>query len=353
MSDSQREEPNIAPLEPGEERLLQTVHRADGNRNDIYLVHRRPSDDETTGAGEAINFVAVIRYTDEDPNDTEPPWAWQRGPTERRIYIALAEAIVNAPPLPGSSVSLDPQVEWFADRIRESAGPAPTAMETAAKFAQQYVVSCGEVLSAADACLEVANRAAGARNSIAHHQNDGLPGTSIALRNFATWAEHAEQEFVPLYLAFDEACATARGYAAQLLSAGPLRAEMVLAMSYGEDVLDRVATAKGILGATFGPTPAAFLQGVEAANALMQNPTDDGNIYRPHAPTTGPRSSGAASISVSSSLQPKPPTGIDVPKPAGPPGDGARHCTSGGCSVHRVPTSAKRCPECGHLTQVR
>jgi hypothetical protein len=285
MTDSDGAEPDIAPLEEGEERLLQTVHRADGNRNDIYLLHRRRSDDAATGAGEPINFVAVIRSTDQDPNDSSPPWAWQRGPTERSIYIALAEAIVNAPPPPGSSVWLHPDVQWFADRIRESAGPEPTEMETAANWVHLYVAACGEVLTAANECLEVANRAVGARNKIAQHRNDGLPGTPIAIRNFTNWAEQAEREFVPLYRTFDEACTAARDNAAQLLSSDARRAEMVLAMSVSEDVLDNVATAKGILGASFGPTPAAFLQGVEAANALMQNPPDDGNIYRPLAPT--------------------------------------------------------------------
>ena len=285
MTESHSAEPDIAPLEEGEERLLQTVHRADGNRNDIYLLHRRPSDDAARGAGEPVNFVAVIRSTDQDPDDSSPRWAWKRGPTERSIYIALAEAIVNAPPLPGSSVSLHPDVQWFADRIRESTGPAPTEMETAANWAQLYVAACGEVLTAANECLEVANRAQGARSKIAQHQNDGAPGTPIAIRNFTKWAEQAEQAFVPLYRAFDQACTAARDNAAQLLSSDPLRAEMVLEMSVSEDVLDNVATAKAILGASSGPTPAAFLRGVEAANALMQNPPDDGNIYQPLAPT--------------------------------------------------------------------
>jgi hypothetical protein len=286
MTDSQDAEPDIAPLEQGEERLLQTVHRADGNRNDIYLLHRRPDDDVTTGAGDPINFVAVIRSTDPDPGDTSPPWAWQRGPTERSICIALAEAVVNAPPPPGCSVSLHSDVQWFVDRMREGAGPGPTAMETVANRVQLYVAACAEVLAAANECLEVANMAAGARSKIAQHRNDGLPGTPIAIRNFTNWAEQAERDFVPLYRAFDEACTTARENAAQLVGSDPRRVEMVLAMSVSEDVLGTVATAKGILGATFAPTPAAFLQGVEAANALMQNPPDDGNIYRPLAPTS-------------------------------------------------------------------
>ncbi len=158
-------------------------------------------------------------------------------------------------------------------------------METLGLSVYQYLAACGEVLTAANACLEVANRAVGARSKIAEHQNDGLPGTPIAIRNFMSWAEEAEREFVPLYRTFDAACSAARESAAQLLDPDPLRAEMSLAMQASEDALNNVATAKGILGANFGPTPAAFLDGVEAANALMQNPPDDGNIYRPLAPT--------------------------------------------------------------------
>ncbi len=49
MTEPQEGEPRIAPLTEDEERLLQTVHRPDGNRNDIYLMHRRPTDDQVIG----------------------------------------------------------------------------------------------------------------------------------------------------------------------------------------------------------------------------------------------------------------------------------------------------------------
>ncbi len=67
---------------------------------------------------------------------------------------------------------------------------------TAAKWAQLYVAACGEVFAAANACLEVTNRAIGARNLAAKR-------------------------------------------------------------------------------------PQVFLQGIDEANGLMQNPRDEGNIYRP------------------------------------------------------------------------
>ena len=281
LTEPQDGEPVIPPLAPGEERLLNTVHRADGNRNEIYLVHRRPSDDQVTGAGEPINFVAIIRSTDADPNDSSPQWAWQRGPTERSIYIAIAEANVNAPPPPGASATTHPDVQWFADRIREQRGGVPSENETASKWVHLYVAACGEVLNTANTCLEVANRAIGARNMAAKR-----PQHEISIQHFTQFAEEAEREFGPIYQAFASACESARDAAKELLSSksDPLFAEMLLATTIEDSVLDNVATAKGILGAKFGPTPAAFIEGVNEANALMQNPPDEGNIYRRPAP---------------------------------------------------------------------
>ena len=160
-------------------------------------------------------------------------------------------------------------------------------LQAADNWVQGYVAACGEVLTSATACLEVANVAHGARRKIVEHQHDGLPGTPIAIRNFTRMAEAKEAEFAPLYRAFDDACTNARDTAARFLAAGDneQQAEVALMMSMGEDILDRVATAKAILSATYGPSPAAFIQGVQASNELMQNPPDDGiaggNIYRP------------------------------------------------------------------------
>lgn len=160
-------------------------------------------------------------------------------------------------------------------------------LQAADKWMSVYIAACGEVLTAATACLDVANVAYGARRKIVEHQKDGLPGTPIAIRNFTRMAEKKEAEFAPLYYAFDDACAKARDIAARFLAAGDneQQAEVVLMLSVGEDILDKVATAKAILSATYGPSPAAFIQGVQASNELMQNPLDDGdvggNIYRP------------------------------------------------------------------------
>jgi hypothetical protein len=162
---------------------------------------------------------------------------------------------------------------------------ADATWQKADEWATVYVAACGEVLTAANACLEAANRAVGARCKIAEHQNDGLPGTPIAIRNFARWAEQAEQEFLPLYRGFAEACTKARETAAGFLAAHPgPKPEIVLMMKVSGDVLDNVATVKAILQANYGPTPDAFIEGVQESNELMQNPPDEGNIYTPPAP---------------------------------------------------------------------
>jgi tetratricopeptide (TPR) repeat protein len=154
---------------------------------------------------------------------------------------------------------------------------ARASVETAANWAQLYVAACGEVLTAANACLEVTNRAVGARNTAAQR-----PQHEISIQHFTTYAEQAEREFAPLYRKFEEACGAARDAAGQLLTAqsDPILSEMLLASSVEQGVLDNVATAKGLLGANYGPSPAAFLEGIDEANGLMQNSPDEGSIYR-------------------------------------------------------------------------
>lgn len=159
-------------------------------------------------------------------------------------------------------------------------------IETGGKWAQLYAAACSEVLSGANACLQIANRAIGARNKAAER-----PQHEISIRTFMNYAEQAEREFAPSYRSFDQACAAARDAAAKLLASqsDPINAEMALMISVDEDLLGTVATVKSLLSVTYGPTPAAFLQGVGQANELMQRDDADddapGNIYRAPAPT--------------------------------------------------------------------
>jgi hypothetical protein len=108
-------EPDLAPLELDEERVIRVVHRPDGNENEIRVAHRRDGDDEMTGAGEPINFIAFIRATDSDPSRI--PSAWYRGPTLRSVYILVAEGAVNAPPPRGFAIWNAPDLAWFIARV--------------------------------------------------------------------------------------------------------------------------------------------------------------------------------------------------------------------------------------------
>jgi tetratricopeptide (TPR) repeat protein len=165
-----------------------------------------------------------------------------------------------------------------ASRLLEMMDIEVTAHASAAKWVQLYVAACGEVLAAGNACLEVANRAVGAREVAARR-----PQAEVSIQTFTRHAEEAERNFAPLYSTFEAACSAARDTAAQLLAAqlDPLVSEILLASTVEEGVLDNVATVKGLLGANYGPSPAAFLQGIDEANGLMQNPPDEGNIYTP------------------------------------------------------------------------
>jgi hypothetical protein len=160
------------------------------------------------------------------------------------------------------------------------------AMETAVRRAQLYAAACREVSDAANACLEVANRAVGARGKVAECQNGPqLPGTPIAIRNLTKYAEEAEQQFPSLYRTFAEACANARDKAATFLAAQTLQdPEITLILNVPEDEADNVAIVKEILRSNYGETPAGFMEGIDETNALLEKPPEGGNIYTPPAP---------------------------------------------------------------------
>jgi tetratricopeptide (TPR) repeat protein len=152
------------------------------------------------------------------------------------------------------------------------------AMETAVKWARLYVAACKAVLAAANACLEVANQAVGARNMAAQR-----PQHEISIQTFTRMAESKEKEFIPLYRSFADACASARDTAASLLAAQTdSDPENVLMRNAEDGELNDVATVKAILRMDYGYTPAAFIEGVRESNLLMQNPfPEGGNIYTP------------------------------------------------------------------------
>jgi tetratricopeptide (TPR) repeat protein len=155
---------------------------------------------------------------------------------------------------------------------------AGLSVETAVELARQYVAACKAVLAAANACLEVANQAVGARNMAAQR-----PQHEISIQTFVRMAETKEKDFIPLYRAFADACASARDTAASLLAVQTnYDPESVLMGSAEEGELNDVATVKAILHVDYGYTPAAFIEGVRESNVLMQNPfPEGGNIYTP------------------------------------------------------------------------
>jgi TPR repeat protein len=158
---------------------------------------------------------------------------------------------------------------------------ADHAMETAVKWAHLYVAACRAVLAAANACLEVANKAVSARNMA-----DQRPQHPISIQTFTSMAQESEEKFAPLYRAFAGACENARDIAANFLAAQMGHdPETVLLVNAEEDALGDVATAKVILRVRYGFTPAGFIEGVRESNALMQNPfPEPGNIYTPPQP---------------------------------------------------------------------
>lgn len=103
-------EPEIPPLADGEQRLLQVVDRPDGNRNEIYLIHRRPSDYEDH------RFVAVIHHSEVTDFAFDAARAWHGGEDERTVYIRVAEAYANSR-MASCKYWLEPGVQWFADRV--------------------------------------------------------------------------------------------------------------------------------------------------------------------------------------------------------------------------------------------
>lgn len=103
-------EPEIPPLGEGEQRLLQTVQRPDGNQNRIYLLHRRPDDfDHHT-------FVAVIHHSETGAFDPDAARAWHGGEDERTVYIRVAESYANSRTAM-CEYWLEPHVQWYADRV--------------------------------------------------------------------------------------------------------------------------------------------------------------------------------------------------------------------------------------------
>jgi tetratricopeptide (TPR) repeat protein len=150
-------------------------------------------------------------------------------------------------------------------------GPPPLAtsdpaVETAVRSATLYAAACGDVIDAANICTEVADHASAARNMAARR-----PQHEISIRNFTRMAEQKEQEFVPLYRAFVDACAIARDAAATLLIAQTSHdPELLLLTCVEDDAYGATGAAAHLIRADLGPTPAGFVEGLQRANFAIQ-----------------------------------------------------------------------------------
>lgn len=167
-------------------------------------------------------------------------------------------------------------------------GIPEAAADPAAQHATSYAAACADVLSATNAAAKPADTACKAR-AMAEQR----PQHEISIENFRRLAEGEEQKFAPLYKAFVASCTTARDAAARFRAAcGSDDPDVVLFQSAGPDAWQQAGTAAHILRASFGPTPAGFMNGLAVANDDIQ--TDDceygepgfiSNVYAPPQPT--------------------------------------------------------------------
>ncbi|HEY1914300.1 MAG TPA: tetratricopeptide repeat protein [Streptosporangiaceae bacterium] len=153
--------------------------------------------------------------------------------------------------------------------------------DQATTWAKLYIAACQAVITATDACLELANQAVRARNLTTKH-----PQLERSIQTFTRSAEQSEEEFIAAYRVFVSACDNARDIAAKFLAAQTGHdPEAVLMLNVEGDTLGNVATAKSILRTRFGYMPADFVEGMREVNILMQNPfPEEGNIYKPSPP---------------------------------------------------------------------
>lgn len=166
----------------------------------------------------------------------------------------------------------------MADVTGDAQGGAAVA------FAQRYATACLSLVAATNACLEVTNDAIGARDMAAKR-----PQHEVSIKQFTQMAEQKEQEFVPLYRAFTEACSAARDAAASFLSVQAGRDPELVFLSVASDEAYREAqVARHILLADYGPTPDRFIAGLEETNAGIRadifNFGEDGFQGRIYAP---------------------------------------------------------------------
>jgi tetratricopeptide (TPR) repeat protein len=203
---------------------------------------------------------------------------------------ALRRALESGHPRAAEVLNLVEKARSDADPGGGNVGRATAGADdvTAIKWAQTYAATCAEVITTTNACVEIANQAVGARN-MTQRQDQHESSRQV----FAGVAEDREKEFVPRYRAFLDTCDRARNAAANLLACCPGQdPEALLLASVTSEAYGATGTAIHILRAEFGPTPARFVEGLQAANAAIQadifsygEDGFQGNVYAPPALT--------------------------------------------------------------------
>jgi Tetratricopeptide repeat. len=161
-------------------------------------------------------------------------------------------------------------------------GAQDRGVESAPDCARRYAAACAEVKNSAVPVIEVAQRAVNAHDL--SHQ-----GHEISRERFRRLAAQEEAAFVPLYQAFEEACAVARDAAATFrVAAGSEDVELILLETLDDDTYSMTETAGHLLRGRYGPTASQFWDGMEVASAAMNADVyyfgDDGFIGHVHSP---------------------------------------------------------------------
>ncbi|GIJ44000.1 hypothetical protein Val02_08860 [Virgisporangium aliadipatigenens] len=186
--------------------------------------------------------------------------------------------VTSQAPLAGVPQPPPPPPPGSAPIAGTGAVPAEDA-QALRRFAEEYGRACSNMLTSIEAALRVANDATATRNMA-----EKRPQHEISIRNFADMASRLEEEFAPLYRAFDNARALAKEAGARLV-AGCRNSdpEVVLLASLDPQTYSETGAAVEYLRAPFGPTPRAFVAAVKAGNAAISSAPDFGEpAFRGH-----------------------------------------------------------------------
>lgn len=204
--------------------------------------------------------------------------------TDHGIAIEQEEppsAQVDAPAQPAPQPTPQPAAQ--PDARSDS-----TAMAEAAQRIDHYAEACGQLHVAFDACLELANRATGARRMA-----EQRPQHEISIAHFEKLAGESEAQFAGAYQAFMHNRDSAYAAGASFQSTpDSVDLEMLLLMRLEDETYRRTSLAAHMLRIEFGPTSAGFLAALSVLNAAIGADTAGygeigyiPSVYVPAAPT--------------------------------------------------------------------